>query len=347
LPQEIDDKRRQVLEALINTSLRLEVQNVGLPSNYEAVQRLLGKHVGPVDRLLLIDGKLWPAWWIIHAVLMKRILPHALQNSLAALSVNEQIEVIEDAVSGPYELHDMRQTGWPDYEAEKEYGSRFILLIADLLGALGQAGLDWAGSTAAAQLPLGERRNVIRSTVAAIVLARNAAASGQEPAPVIDQLVRLDQAPAGTYRQALREAFRHLPPERCIQLLAETALYKYAAYRDPRGEVRRWENEAGWDFLEFAPTDHAVTQIVAALREWERHQAAGDDPNATPVSGFNSHPYAHQPPSDEPFPRDRAIQILVHLGVAALPAIDAALVAGGIADRALFEEATRQIEGSG
>ena len=95
---------------------------------------------------------------------------------------------------------------------------------------------------------------------------------------MLDVLLAFDRAPASTYLDARREILPLLPAARAAALLGERRLYTYTSYADPRGEVRRWSNEDGWEYLDMMPPATAASLVVAALREWERRSGpAGDD----------------------------------------------------------------------
>jgi hypothetical protein len=249
-----------------------------------------------------------------------------------------RVAVVEDALGRAYALgyrHLTDADGDVDYDARNDHTSRFLLLLADVLGGAGATGLAEAGRIAAEMVGAemvgaGGRRDPDRATLAAVVLARAGALT-----PEFDALVALDQPPAGTYRLALREVFGHLPRQRRLDLLDEPQLYEYTVYRDPRGEVRRWSNGTGWQWIDLMAPEDAAPLVVAAIREWERHRAAGDDREAEPVGGSVTSSIA-QRSEDEPFPRDRAIEALGRAGAAAVAAIDAALAEGSIADRDLL-----------
>lgn len=325
---------------------------VGLPgSRVAAVARLLGDETGASERLVDIAGERWPVWLAIDTVAEGRLANRVLLAALADVPASEQIATLTDALDGPYSLsHSRRPWDYSNadaYERANDRASAFILTMAELVEGCSQAGLEFAQGLVDAQVPLGRNRDAIRALIGAIVLARAASRHGGELRDVCDALVVPLQAPASTYVAALRELFAHLSPARRERLLEELHLYTYQAYRDPRGEVRRWTNGRRWALLDLLPEETRVTEVLAALREWERHRGAGDDALAEPLGGITTSSQCHQPRPDEPFPRDQAIELLTGSGSRGRAVIMSALAAGDIADRALLDEALSRLDAAG
>lgn len=355
LPTELDAARHTVLEYYAAVTKPdpmadwssmpywYEAGDLGLPDNHEATRRLLGVVAGPVDQPVEVDGADRPVWALIYGALVGTTPAVTVHTALSTVPAGRLVEIVEDALAAPYRLHQQRRhvnygiPGGP--EAANDYTSRFILLVAGLLTDAGDAGLAWARRTAARQRESGKDRDVVRSLVAAVVLCREATASGRTFDAADLVLLALDQPPASTYLAALREALRQLPEHHREQLVGDQLLYGYVAHRDPRGEIRRWDNRAGWDLVDLLPPATAAERVLAAIQEWERHRAAGDDPDAGPLVGTVTSSIHTRPPPDEPFPRDRATEILAGCGAAAVTAIDAALTTTRVTDRALLEHA--------
>jgi HEAT repeat protein len=364
LPSELDTARRTVLEyflavtepdsgsATTRTSMPYwyEAADLGLPGDLESTRRLLGTVTGPLDRQVVAAGAGLPVWAVVYGVLVGTLPPDVLHAALAELTASTRVDIVQDALTAPYWLHQQRRhigygtPGGP--ETANDYTSRFILLIADVLVDVGEAGLVWARDAAAEQRTRGKDRDVVRSLVAALVLARAAAARGATLDAEDLPLLALDQPPAGTYLQALRAVMGLLPEPHREHLLTDQLLYGYVAYRDPRGVVRRWRNQDGWDLVDLLPPTTTAERVLAAVQEWERHHAAGDDPGAVPLIGTVTSSDDDEPPPDEPFPHERAIEVLGRCGACAVAAIDAALAGGRITDRALLEQARTLAEQS-
>ena len=309
---------------------------LGLPSGVRDVRRLLGLDRGPLDGTVEVDGHDRPLWAVLHDLLWwaEGDERAARLAALDALDASTRIAVVNDALDRAFALghrHITDAEGDFDYRAQNDHTSRYLILLA---GILGDAGADGLAEARRIAVGLAEaRRDVDRATLAALVLAR-----AGELTPELDPLIALDQPPAGTYRLALREVFGHLSAERRLALVGEPRLFEYTAYRDPRGEVRRWSNGTGWQWIDLVVPEDAAPLVIAAIREWERHRAAGTTGSAEPVAGSVTSSI-EQRSEDEPFPRDRAIEALGLAGAAAVAAIDAALADGSIADRDLLLQA--------
>ena len=342
IPSELDDRQRRILRALVaiaapsqgfvEAQLPLSIDDayaVGLISpTVRAANRLAGEDAGPLDRELELPGGPRPAWFAIGEVVDERLPLAALRAALAELAPADRIAMVEDALAGPYLLNLARSRSARGFDARaflvaNHRTSAFLLVLAALVEDCALVGHGFATALAEAQRPLGKKRDAMRGVLAAIVLAREATARGAEPAAELDALLLPDQAPATTYVRALREVFSHLPPARHARILADLPLFTYRAYRDPRGEVRRWSNGRRWALLDLMPPAAVATEILAALREWERHRAAGDDPHAEPVGGTTTTSHQQKPPPDEDFPRARALELLEACGDAGLEALAA------------------------
>ncbi|MGE0403537.1 MAG: hypothetical protein AB7T06_42925 [Kofleriaceae bacterium] len=334
LPSELDDRRRRALRFLVEISPThpgasgpqfpmdvLTAHGAGITTSVAAAKHLLGDATGPLDREVrcpsILDGNAVPAWFAIDQVVGDRAPLAELRAAFTAIAPATRVEMIEEALSGPFALWHSRSpmdfANEADYARAKDHTSRFIIAIAALLGETGLVGVAHARALAEQQVAR-ERAQSIQCLVAAIVLASAANGDGAEPPAIIDRLVLTDQAPAGTYRIAIRAALDLLSPERRRRLLGDLPLYSYWAHRDPRGEVRRWYNERGWDLLDLHEPTACVAKIDAAWREWQRHRAAGDDPRAEPVRGHSTHSLESKPGADQDFPFDRAIAILERCG---------------------------------
>lgn len=325
---------------------------VGLPSSrVAAVARLLGDETGASERLVDIAGERWPVWLAIDTVAEGRLANSVLLAALADVLAPERIAMLTDALDGPYSLSYSRRP-WDysnddAYERANDRASAFILSMAELVEGCSQAGLEFAQGLVDTQVPLGRNRDATRALIGALVLARAASRHGGELRDACDALVVPLQAPASTYVAALRELFAHLSPARRERLLDELHLYTYQAYRDPRGEVRRWTNGRRWALLDLLPEETRVTEVLAALREWERHRGAGDDARAEPLGGITTSSQHRQPRPDEPFPRERAIELLAGCGARGRAAIMSALATWDITDRALLDEALSLLDAGG
>lgn len=364
LPSELDPAHRTVLDFFVATTepdatsamartfmpYWYEAPDLGLPDDRESTRRLLGTVTGPLDRPVVVAGASLPVWAVVYGVLVETLAPDVLHAVLAQLTADTRVDIVQDALTAPYWLQQQRRPvgygtpGGP--EAANDYTSRFILLIADVLVGVGEAGLAWARDAAAGQRARGKDRDVVRSLVAALALARAAAARSATLDVEDLPLLALDQPPAGTYLQALRAVMGLLPEPDREHLLADRRLYGYVAYRDPRGVVRRWCNQDGWDLVDLLPSTLAAERVLAAVQEWERHHTAGNDPSAVPLTGTVTSSDDDKPPPDEPFPRERAIEVLGRCGACAVTAIDAALASGRITDWALLEQARALAEQS-
>jgi hypothetical protein len=313
LPAELDAPRRTVLAYFVETTLPKDGQKscslpywdeagaIGLFGDRDATRRVLGDLAGAADRD--VGGR--PAWAAIYAVLVG-VTPEAeLHAALAAIPADERVAIVDDAVRGPFRLHYPRRP--TDYgvpggpEKTNDYTSRAILLLADVLVAAGAPGAAWARAMAEEQRPLGKKRNAVLAVLAALVIARSGGL-----APGDDVLLAIDQAPATTYRKALAAVIRELPLPRVLALVGEKPLWGYTAYQDPRGEVRRWRRGDGWDYLDLLPPAFAAERVRAAIAEWERHRAAGDDRQAQPVAGSVTSSIDNKPSPDEEFPHELA-----------------------------------------
>lgn len=364
LTAELDSRQKRTLRALIALAPDMsdsafptpvlpladeDAHAVGLPgSRVAAIARLLGDETGASERLVDIAGERWPVWLAIDTVAEGRLRNRVLLAALADVPASEQIAILTDALDGPYSLSYSRRP-WDysnddAYELANDRASALILTMAELVEGCSQAGLDFAQGLVDTQVPLGRNRDAIRALIGALVLARAAAKRGTELAEPYDALVVPLQPPASTYVAALRELFAHLSPSRCARLLQELHLYTYQSYRDPRGEVRRWTNGRRWALLDLLPEETRVAEVLAALREWERHRGAGDDARAEPLGGITSSSQRHQPRPDEPFPRERAIELLAGTGSLGRAAIMTALASRDITDRALLEAALLTID---
>lgn len=291
----------------------------GITTNVEASRRLLGDARGPLDREIELadvhDARPVPAWFAIDQVVCERASLASLREAMSSISPAELVEIVDDAMSGPFRLGYSRASyAEPaSYERAKDHTTRFIAVASALLVDAGLVGEARANAIAEEQVVL-DRPQSIRCLVAATVLATRANAAGKEPPAIIDRLVLTDQAPAGTYRIAIRAALDLLAPERRRRLLGELPLYSYWSYRDPRGEVRRWHNDRGWDLVDLLEPAACVASIESAWREWLRHRAAGDDPSATPVRGSTTSSLESKPRTGQDFPIDRALAILDGFG---------------------------------
>jgi HEAT repeat protein len=344
LPEEIDGPRRAVLGHLVETAATEVMPHwdhadaLGLPGGVRDTRRLLGLERGPLDGTVEVDGHHRPLWAVLHDLLWwaEGDERAARLDALAGLDAPTRVAAVDDALSRAYGLWHRPfddEHGSIDYDARNDHTSRYLMLLADMLGEAGPDGLAQARRIAAQMVPAGGRREADRATLAALVLAR-----AGELTPEFDPLIALDQPPAGTYRLALREVFGHLPRERRLALVGEPRLYEYTAYRDPRGEVRRWQNGTGWQWIDLIAPEDAAPLVIAAIREWERHRAAGDDRAAEPVGGSVTSSIAHRS-EDDPFPRKQAVEALGLAAAVAVAAIDAALADGSIADRDLLWQA--------
>jgi hypothetical protein len=326
VPRELDERKRRVLRFLVAISRQhegapapqfpmdsLTAYSAGVPLAVAAVKRLAGDASGPLDRE--IAGV--PAWFAIAEVVGERASLADLRAAFDAIAPAERVQMIDDAMTGPFQLwHDRAPMDFASsahYEREKDYTSRFILAAAALLVDTGLVGDAYARRIADEQVAL-ERQRSMYCLVAAITLATLANQRGEEPPAIVDRLVLTDQAPAGTYRVAIRAALDLLAPERRRRLLGELPLYSYWAHRDPRGEVRRWTNERGWDLVDLMEPAACVAAIEAAWCEWQRHRAAGDDATAEPVRGHTTSSSERKPGVDQEFPVERAIAVLAALG---------------------------------
>lgn len=334
VPRELDETQRRILRFLISISHQYEgatepqfpmdsttAYSSGLPLVVDAVKRLVGDATGPLDRE--IAGS--PAWFAIGEVVGERASLESLRAAFSTIAPAERVEMIEDAMSGPFTLHANREpidfANPAHYERDKDYTSRFILAMAALLGDAELVGHAYARRIAEEQVTQQYPRSM-RCLIAAIALATHARANGEEPPAIIDRLVLTDQAPASTYRGAIRAALDLLAPERRVRLLGDLPLYTYWSYRDPRGEVRRWHNERGWDMLDFLEPAACAAKVGAAWTEWLRHRGAGDDAHAQPVSGTSSSTMNQDPGADQEFPRARAIELLTACGDAGRELLD-------------------------
>lgn len=329
VPDELDDRQRRVLRFLVTIAHRaegiatglpmdsIEVHAGGLVTNAVAAQRLVGDAKGPLDRALDHGGRRVPAWFAIDEVVGQRASRESVRAAFGAITPAERLEMIEDAMSGPFALsHSRAPMDFADpgsYDRANDYASEFIMVMAALLGDCALAGLGAAREMAEEQAN-ADRPRAMRCLVAAIVLAAEARASGVEAPGVIDRLVLTDQAPVATYRKAIRATLELLPPDRQRQILGAPSLYAYQAHVDPRGQVRRWVNGRGWDLVDLLAPAECIAAIGAAWREWQRHRAAGDDPTAEPVSGTTTSSIERAPGADEEFPFDKAREILARHG---------------------------------
>ncbi|MFN0247676.1 MAG: hypothetical protein ACKV2T_12390 [Kofleriaceae bacterium] len=334
MPRELDERKRRVLRFLVAISQQHEDQpapqfpmdsptaaSAGVPIAVEGVKRLAGDARGPLDREIacpsILDGREVPAWFAFAEVVGERAPLAELRTAFDAIAPAERVQMIDDAMTGPFQLwHDrapMNFADQADYVREKDYTSRFILACAALLADAELVGDAYARRVADEQLAVQRQRSMY-CLVAAIALASRAKQRAEEPPAIVDRLVLTDQAPAGTYRIAIRAALDLLAPERRRRLLGELPLYSYWAHRDPRGEVRRWHNERGWELVDLMEPTTCVATIEAAWREWHRHRAAGDDANAEPVGGHTTSSNERKPSADQEFPLERASAILDGLG---------------------------------
>jgi hypothetical protein len=356
VPRELGDQHRRTLRTLISLAApangiippmlpmdRDTAFGCGLPSStVAAARRLLGEERGALDTEVTVDGAAWPAWFVLARVLDAQLPRTALATALAPLGPAERVALVQDALDGPYELRVARTPfdfGDPAaYERANDRASAFILVLADILGGTELVGLTFARALAEKQASLGQKRNAVEAVLAALVLAREAATRGAELPDELDGLLLPDQAPATTYHLALRDVFALLPAPRRTRLLSALRLYEYWAHKDPRGEVRRWKNGSRWKLIDLLAPATRAEEVIGALREWERHRAAGDDPHATPLAGTTSSTQQRQPSADEDFPRDQAIAVLAATGPAGRAVIARELARGGIGDHALRSE---------
>jgi hypothetical protein len=347
LPDELDERRRTVLGRFVTstdgTSMWYwdDADGLGLPSGVADTRRLLGLDSGPLDTTVTLADRRVPVWAAFRAARVgadpatvagdERAV--AARVALDGLTADLRVAVVRDALGGAYQLGSrsiVDADGDRDWAAENDHTSRYLCYLADLLDGAGPAGLAAAREIAATTRT---RRDAAAGVMAALVLVR-----AGEHGPDVAPLVALDQPPVSTYRLALREVYRHLPVALRRELLGEPELYGYQAHRDPRGEVRRWTVGSGWDWVDLLPGDEVAELVLAAVREWERHRAAGDDRGATPVVGTVTSSIAERS-ADEPFPREQAIALFGQAGAAAVPVIDAALADGSITDHALLAAA--------
>ncbi len=345
---ELDARQREILTAIVATApksgllpLWEELLEAGLPSSAEGLDRLLQVQRGPLDEAIVVGGETVPRWWAIHEHQVGRLEADAVVVALQALPAEERVGLVDDFLSGPYRLT-RRRRGY-DYgsgdDAYYHYTSAAIALAIGLLG-LDAPAVQWAEQEGRNQVDKGSRRDAIRALVAAGVLLRDAQAREVVPDPWIDGLLALDQAPASTFARALGECLALLPEDRCTALLADLPMYGYTAYQDPRGEVRRWSNGRGWDYLDLMPVRIRVQRILDAWVEWERHQQAGDDRSAEPVVGHVTASVEQRPSPDADFPVEVAMQALAASGPLA---IERALADARIQDRGWIEEARRRL----
>ncbi len=358
LPDELDEPRRKLLRYFLAVTERRPApqvsllpfwegaNDVGLFSNADDIERLLGDTPGPLDQRLALGGVERPVWAWIIAANARLAEADGLVEAVQALPAEERLALAADVLGNGFRLTTPRwhteygaEPGHPEGPAaSNDYTSRALLLVADLIGD-GDEVERWAREIADAEGAKGAKRNARHGLIAARVLARAATARGEVLDPARDALLAFDQAPATTYLLALRALLRTLPGERAAALLANRPMFQYQGYVDPRGEVRRWHNGPGWEVADLAPREVTVRLVLDAIREWQRHRGAGDDRRATPVLGTSTSSSESQPGPDQDFPRARAIELLAGAGDAAIEAIDAALAEGVILDRALLDEA--------
>ena len=326
VPRELDDRQRRILRFLAAISPHHEgtpepqfpmdsatADAAGIPDDVVAVKRLIGDARGPLDRE--IEGS--PAWFAIDQVVGERASLDGLRAAFASIAAGERVAMLEDAISGPFQLYHCRQpmsfSDATHYQRANDYTSRFIIVIAALLGDAELVGHAYARTMADEEVAQPHPR-AMRCLIAAIALAARARANGEEPPAIVDRLVLTEQAPVATHRIAIRAVLDLLAPERQRRLLGDLPLYSYWAHRDPRGEARRWQNERGWDLLDLLEPAACAAKIRTAWREWQRHRAAGDDVTAQPVVGTSSSTMERNPGAEHEFPRDRAIELLVACG---------------------------------
>ena len=324
LPEELTARQREVLTFFVehaDKDLR-DYQYMtarGLPTNLGQMRRFLGlAEPGALDRLVPLASGPRPGWFAIHGVLVGAIDRAVFSTALSEWTPADQIAALDDALDGPYRLlrprryHDFSSEG---YRRQNDYGSGFIELMADIALPL-EAGVAWARQRAADELAR-DRRRAVPSTIAALVLLQRARDAGESPAEDIDRLIAFDQAPASTYRRALRRALRLLPGARRIAVMAALELGTYTRYRDPDGEVAQWRCGAGWAYLDLADPAHVVPLILAAAAEYDRHRSAGGQDPRVEASGSVTSSLRQRHPPDEPFPRRQAIDILARWGAVA------------------------------
>lgn len=346
LPHELGDRQREILACIVDTAppqgllpLWEALLDAGLPSRADGLARLLGRARGPLDATVTIGEDKRPCWWALHEAQLGRLELDVVLASMQRFDADERVALLDDFLSGPYQL--VRRRRPYDYDRDDSdyyhYTSAAIALAARIVGDTAPA-LQWAQAELRTQLAKGRRRDAIRSLVAAHLLLRDAHARGVEPDAGVDALLALDQPPASTYARALAGALALLPEPRCTALLAELPLFGYTAYVDSRGEVRRWTNQRGWAFLELMPVRIRVQRIVDAWVEWERHLGAGDDRQAEPVLGRVTATHEQRPAPDDPFPRDAAIAAMLASGPVA---IERARADPRIRDRSWLDAAAR------
>jgi hypothetical protein len=296
LPRELDDRQRRILRALVAIAslprhgddpvFPLDVTEacaVGVFDNTPAVQRLAGDVHGPLDREIVLSGRPMPMWFAIHEVVGARAPMDALREAFESIAAIEGIAIIEDAIAGPFALHHSRERrdypGPAAYELENAYASRFIGVLASLLGEMGPIGV------AHARTMIEPQRDIIPSLIAAWVLGVDALANSEEPPGELERLVHASRVGPERYHQALHAVLRMLPSERRTALLDDERLY--ASHPS-----RPWQNRDGWRYLDLLEPAARVEKILDAWRAWKRHRTN------------------HVNVADEAFPFDRAIEIL-------------------------------------
>ncbi len=331
IPAELDEPRRKLLRFYVDITKDQEhgftlvpfwevACDAGLYSAKPSIARLIGDSPGPLDRELTIGGDTRPiAAWLIAATCGK-VAPADVVAAAAAWPLEDRTAVVDDAFAYGYAVTAPRwHTAYGEGDdhphspdRHNDYTSRALLLLADLV----DGAVAWARAHADAQIAKADKRDARVGVVAALVLARAGSAD-----PAIDALCRFDQAPATTYRQALRVLLGQLPADRVEQIVLTQPLYGYQAYVDARGEVRRWVACGGWQVIDCAPPAVIVREVLAAARDYQRHRTAGDDRAATPVIGTTTTNIEAKPGPDGVFPWERAEALLRGCGELAADAL--------------------------
>lgn len=348
LPEDVDDRQREVLRYFAEHSQQMLIQyefmtNIGLPRFKPELRRFLGMAPsGPLDRRIDIDERNVPVWFAIHGVLTEQMDADVLAATLATFPDTDTLAWVDDALDGPHRLgyprryHDFTEEG---YRYENDYHSRFIELIADIVLHTGSAD-TWARERATALLA-EDNPSAITELVCALVLLEHAAG---EPPDFVDQLVHFDHPPASTYRNALRRALEQLPPRRRNAIMQPLRLASYTIHRDPDGDLRQWQRGNAWAYYDLMDPVAGTRALVDAAAEYDRHVASGGvEPNAAGDGKVESS-LRMRKPDDEPFPRDEAVALLIGYGAAVAPLLQAARDGAGPELAALVDAALARVQ---
>lgn len=330
LPGDLDDAQREVLRYFADNCTKQLIgydymTARGLPRYLDELRRFLGINpAGPLDAEVRVEARTLPIWYALHGALVGTVSRAAVVDAWAQLPAAEALAAATDALDGPYRpavprrYHDFTAEG---YRYENDYYSAFIELVADALLRV-DGGEAWARELADRLLPL-ERRPAVSALVAATILLETARRRRRPPAEDLDALIRLDGPPASSYRQALHRALALLPVARRTALMSCLSLGNYTVHQDPSGQVKQWREGNAWDLFDLMEPRAGAQAIIDAANEYDRHQGAVvGDPEASATSSVTSSIRLRHP-ADEPFPHERAIELLAGYGSVIVPLLAA------------------------